>query len=190
MRPPTTMHSPWAARRQPWVRAASDSNECNSATARPWPVRYAARARDRPASATQTIVEPLGAHSAPTWARRSTSGGWRSTRAAKSSVPGSALPVATASATSLATATWFGADADRNTATRGPDQRHAIHSVSATTSGGGPADTTANTSRSFDRPASGATASSITQPRTRRPCSGTRTIAPTRTDSASATGTE
>ena len=39
-------------------------------------------------------------------------------------------------------------------------------------------------------PAGGTTSSAITQPRTRRPCSGTRTIVPTRTASASASGTE
>ena len=79
MRPPTTMQSPAAARRQPWVRAASDSNECSNVTGRPL-ASDRRRARERPASATQTIVEPVSAHSAATCARRSSSGGWRTTR--------------------------------------------------------------------------------------------------------------
>ncbi len=71
---------------------------------------------------------------------------------------------------------------------RGPAQRHAIQSASATTSADGPSDATASSS-SRRSVVSGATSSATTQPRTRRPCSGTRTIAPTCTSDASGSGT-
>ncbi len=86
--------------------------------------------------------------------------------------------------------TTLGGDAARSSNGSGPAQRHAAHRHSSTTSGGGPADTTLASGRSSDLRASGSTPSATTQPRTRRPCSGTRTIVPTRTMPASVLGDE
>src|SRR5262249_427379 len=75
--------------------------------------------------------------------------------------------------------TLLGGEALRRTATRGPHRRHAIHSVSSTTAGGGPAETMPEIGSSLS--AAGSMSRATTHPRTRRPGSGTGTIVPTRT---------
>ncbi len=85
--------------------------------------------------------------------------------------------------------TLFGGEALRSTAVTGPAQRCATDRQSATTAGGGPADDTRSKGWRRSAATAGVTSSSTTHPRTRRPCSRTRTIAPTRTSPASASGT-
>ncbi len=70
----------------------------------------------------------------------------------------------------------------------GPAQRHAAHSASSTSAGGGPHpnhDLRGRTSTSAGVP----TSSSTTQPRTVRPWKGARTLVPICTGSRHAAGT-
>ena len=69
----------------------------------------------------------------------------------------------------------------RKSATSLPAHRCAAQRPSSSSSAGGPAPTTLAIGSSRPAPGSGTTSSATTQPRTRRPCSGTRTTVPTRT---------
>src|SRR5262249_26490595 len=141
----------------------------------------------RTGSGSTTIVEPTGAtrssavsvgsYAVGTTTRASARHGWAaSSRSGYTAVSRSGSTVG---------ATRFGGDAARRNAARGPAQRQAAPRHSSTTSAGGPADTTPTTSRrSASSTPGSATSRSTTQPRTRRPCNGTRTIVPTSTDAA------
>ena len=70
----------------------------------------------------------------------------------------------------------------------GPAQRQAAQSATSTTDGGGP-QPSHDLRGSTWRPSTSATASSTTQPRTLRPCSGARTRVPTTTGCSQLLGT-
>ena len=183
MRPPTTTHPPAAARRHASVRGAAARSECSSATIRPRPASQRASEPARWPSATHTIDDPSTARRDSTSSRRSCNGGTRITRGAGATADERAAGQSTV-------CTLFAGDAERKTATRGPAHRHAIHSLSATTSVGGPTEATASIGNNFvSASTSGVTSSATTHPRTRRPCSGARTIVPTRTRAANSSGT-
>ena len=76
--------------------------------------------------------------------------------------------------------TTAGGDATRKKNDCGPAQRHAAQSPRSTSSGGGPQPSHDFSGRT-STPSSDGAPSATTQPRTLRPCSGTRTRVPTRT---------
>ena len=81
-----------------------------------------------------------------------------------------------------------GGDAVRRNEAGRPAQRHAAQRARSTSSAGGPQPVTlASGRRSI--PSRGATSASTTHAPTRRPCSSTRTIVPTRTRSSQPSGT-
>jgi hypothetical protein len=81
----------------------------------------------------------------------------------------------------------FGEAAWRKVAS-GPAQRQAAHPATSTRDAGGPQPSHDFSGRT-SRPSVGGTSSSTTQPRTVRPCSGTRTRVPTTTGSVHDAGT-
>ena len=171
--------------------AASESSECTNATSRPARRRNCASDRPRDPSATATIVDPsAGAH------RRDqlppvASNGARRTTTERTGVTEHAVgcPVDASSGVVGSGATRLGGEAERRTAIRGPRQRQAIQSASVDHVGGRALRTRPRASRAGAPRCRASPSSATTQPRTRRPCSGTRTIAPTRTSGASASGT-
>ncbi len=84
--------------------------------------------------------------------------------------------------------TTIGGDAACRKNEAGPAQRQAAHSARSTSSGGGPQPNHDLAGRTAT-PGGGSTSSSTTQPRTVRPCRGTRTRVPTTTSSDHSGGT-
>ncbi len=99
--------------------------------------RTARAHRARWPSATHTIVEPSGREERlrPARAGRATAA-----RRHHTSAPRRARHEISAPASRLEQRTLLAGDAERRTATRGPHHRHPIHSLSATTSAGGPSE--------------------------------------------------
>ena len=192
-RPPRRSR-PRAARRHASVRAASDSSECTSATVATGAGADTARATARDPSATATSVEPSVARTSTRPAPAD-----RATAAAAPPLPRTGVSDAIAgaaeprrfagSAGSGVGATRFGRgggaqDCDPRARPAPGDPVGEVDHVRRA-AGGRDREDLEQPFRACRR----CTSSATTQPRTRRPCSGTRTIAPTRISGASASGT-
>lgn len=180
---PTTTSAPAAATAQSRGCRATDS---------PARRRRPARSRAWSTDGVTTSVGPRAA-AASTVATPSPAGGRRTTArpaataatASGSSGPGTAVAPRRRSGRP---ATTPGGEALARSARTGPAQRQAAHSASSSSSGAGPHPVTLATGFRIT-PRGASPPSSTTQPPTRRPWSGTRTMVPTRTRSAKPSGT-
>ena len=185
---PPADHDALPARRPPPRVGARrvGSSECSSATA--WP-RAGERTRERRGAATRrrrtTIVDPSGAHSSrdelpPVVQRRHPPHDQPHREPASIRSP-SERSVDAGSCRWRSARTLLGGDAERRTATRGPPSATRPTRRARRRRRAGPRTTTASDVEQARVGLGRRRRSATTQPRTRRPCSGTRTIVPTRT---------
>ena len=190
VRPPTTTHAPARARSHAAVSSAALRSR---AQARPLRARRSracvTSARGRSASGSITMLDPSGASQPRRRAPRGRRSGATRSAAAPPCASSDGGYTAVSSSGSMPAATTFGGDAARSNVASGsgPSPRRPLAQVDDVGRRAGRHDRVHVAAARARRPRARTSASS-TQPRTRRPCSGTRTIVPTRTSAAGASG--